>query len=168
MVREPDAAADVVQSAFEKVLRCCKQFEGTSRASTWIHRIVINEALQWLLSRKRRSPDRVDPLDWELATERRLSLDEHVAAEQDRRRLDSALHVLTDEDRELLIAAVVEGHTTKSLGGRFGLSAGGVKTRIFRARRKLARVLAEDATKADRGEGGDSSQSRVTAPDEVP
>ncbi len=66
LLRDSDAAADVVQSAFEKVLRYCEQFRGLARPSTWMHRSVVNEALMWLRRQTRRAPTRIDPVDWEL------------------------------------------------------------------------------------------------------
>lgn len=67
LLRNPDAAADVVQNAFEKVLRRCEQYRGHAQPSTWMHRIVVNEALMWLRREKRHVPGQIDPADWELA-----------------------------------------------------------------------------------------------------
>lgn len=47
-VWSPEAAADVVQNAFEKGLRDCEVFRGQARPSTWVHRIVVNEAFMGL------------------------------------------------------------------------------------------------------------------------
>jgi RNA polymerase sigma-70 factor (ECF subfamily) len=52
--RDPEVAGDVVQNACEKVLRHGSKFRGQSLVSTWIHRIVANEALMWLRSEGRR------------------------------------------------------------------------------------------------------------------
>ena len=60
VTRDPDAARDVVQNAFVKVLRHGDKFRGQARVSTWLHRIVTNEALMWRRSQSRR---REDPLD---------------------------------------------------------------------------------------------------------
>ncbi|MEX2206462.1 MAG: RNA polymerase sigma factor, partial [Myxococcota bacterium] len=59
-------AADVVQSAFEKVLRHCDQFRGGSRVSTWMHRIVVNEALSWLRQTRSRETRSIEASDWRL------------------------------------------------------------------------------------------------------
>ena len=149
MVREPDAAADVVQNAFEKVLRCCRQFEGTSRPSTWVFRIVVNESLQWLRSASRRTGRHMDSAALDFVASPVRAPDDDAAARQERRRLHAALGRLNPEDRELL-GAVVEGKTLKSLTERFGLSLAGVKTRAFRARRRLARELAGDEAPTSR------------------
>ena len=99
MVREPDAAADVVQNAFEKVIRCCRQFEGTARPSTWVFRIVINESLQWLRSGKRRTGRHVDSCALESLASAAALPDEQAAVEQERSRVTAALRRLSDGDR---------------------------------------------------------------------
>ena len=149
MVREPEAAADVVQNSFEKVLRCCRQFEDTSCPSTWVFRIVVNESLQWLRGAGRRTKRHVDPAALDFIASSLPAPDDDAAARQERGRVHAALARLDQEDRELL-GAVVEGKTLKSLTKRFGLSLAGVKTRAFRARRKLARELAGDETSRNR------------------
>ncbi|MCG8588602.1 MAG: RNA polymerase sigma factor, partial [Proteobacteria bacterium] len=53
-----DDAEDVVQSGYEKAVRNYHQFHGRSRFSTWLHRIVVNEALMWLRSEGRRNRHR--------------------------------------------------------------------------------------------------------------
>ncbi len=141
MVHDPDAAADVVQNAFEKALRHCKQFQGTARPSTWMHRIVVNEALQWLRSRSRRTPARIQASDWELVFCRPETPDDGAATLEQRGRIDRALASLDDADRALLIASVVEGRSFPSLQASFHASAATLKTRAFRARRKLALEL---------------------------
>ena len=66
----------------------------------------------------------------------------------------AALRRLSDDDRELL-TAFAEGAPLKSLTGQFGLSLAGVKTRAFRARRKLAEALHLEAA----GEQRDRDES---------
>jgi RNA polymerase sigma-70 factor (ECF subfamily) len=60
VTKDPDAAQDVLQNAFEKVLRDGEKFRGQSRVSTWLYRIVTNEALMW---RRRQSRRRESPLE---------------------------------------------------------------------------------------------------------
>ena len=62
LLRDPDAAADVVQSAFEKVLRYCEQFRDGARPSTGMHRIVVNEAFMWLRRETWHAPPLLTPM----------------------------------------------------------------------------------------------------------
>ncbi len=141
VLHDPDAAADVVQSAFEKVLRYCEQFRGGARASTWMHRIVVNEAYMWLRREAHRAPARLHPDDWSLAFDRTVDPERAAAAHEEQARLERALERLTAEDRRLLTEAALQGRPYAALAQELGISRGGVKSRAFRARQRLARAL---------------------------
>jgi RNA polymerase sigma-70 factor (ECF subfamily) len=141
VLRDPDTAADVVQSAFEKVLRYCEQFRGGARASTWMHRIVVNEAYMWLRREAHRAPARLHPDDWSLAFDRSVDPERAAAAREEQARLERALARLTAEERSLLTESVLGGRPYAALAKELGISTGGVKSRAFRARQRLARVL---------------------------
>jgi RNA polymerase sigma factor (sigma-70 family) len=140
LLRDPEAASDVVQNAFEKVLRRCEQFRGTARPSTWMHRIV-NEALMWLRTEKRRAALRIDPEDWELYFARAGDPERDAAIREERARLGRALARLTAAEREILAASALEGRSYECVGREMGLSAGALKSRAFRARRRLGEKL---------------------------
>lgn len=141
LLRDPEAASDVVQNAFEKVLRRCEQFRGTARPSTWMHRIVVNEALMWLRTEKRRAALRIDPEDWELYFARAGDPERDAATREDRARLGRALARLTAAEREIVSASALEGRSYECVGREMGLSAGALKSRAFRARRRLGEKL---------------------------
>jgi RNA polymerase sigma-70 factor (ECF subfamily) len=143
LTRDPETARDVVQSAFEKVLRHGVRFEGNSRVSTWIHRIVTNEALMWLRSERRRRGFHHDPVDPEQvsvpdpAGEPGDRLDRHHA----QRRLHDAIESLPESDREIVRACSLAGLSYAEYGSRNGVHASAVKSRAFRARRRLRELL---------------------------
>ena len=56
-VRDPDEAMDVTQDAFLKAYRALANFRGESAFYTWIYRIAVNTAKNYLVSRGRRPPD---------------------------------------------------------------------------------------------------------------
>lgn len=141
LVRNPDAAADVVQNAFEKVLRYCDQFRGNARPSTWVHRIVVNEALMWLRSQTRRARARIDSDDWKLVFSRGKDPEESVFAREEQDRLEQALARLPAEERTLLRASALEERAYDVLARELGVSPGAVKSRAFRARKRLAAEL---------------------------
>jgi RNA polymerase sigma-70 factor, ECF subfamily len=141
LVRNPDAATNVVQNAFEKVLRYCEQFRGVARPSTWMHRVVVNEAFMWLRREKRSAPTRIHPEDWELVFPPTGNPEQAVATRQDQARIERALARLPEPDRRLLTASALEGRPYEALGRELGSSTGAVKSRAFRARRRLAAEL---------------------------
>jgi RNA polymerase sigma-70 factor (ECF subfamily) len=149
ITRDAAAADDVVQSAFEKALRHSTSFRGEARPSTWLHRIVVNEALMWHRSESRRrtqlarsaatqSDDEThapSPLDALLASERR----EEVLR---------ALERLRPDDADLLAhwAASDRGYT--SWAAERGMRPTAVKTRAFRARRALREAMGAERSGA--------------------
>jgi RNA polymerase sigma-70 factor (ECF subfamily) len=143
VTRDPDAARDVVQNAFVKVLRHGDKFRGQARVSTWLHRIVTNEALMWRRSQSRR---REDPLDDHgeradgLASASRSPAD-LAEWRQQVERLREGLAALPREEREVLHGCALEGQTYSEYGRRHGLHPAAVKSRAFRARRRLAVAL---------------------------
>ena len=54
ILRDDSAAEDVVQEAFNKAFQNLDRFEGRSTLKTWLHRIVVNQALMALRSQRRR------------------------------------------------------------------------------------------------------------------
>jgi RNA polymerase sigma-70 factor (ECF subfamily) len=142
LVRDPDAAEDVVQNAFEKVLRHCERFRGNAQPSTWMHRIVVNEAFLWLRRETRRAPTHIEPGDWERMCSRAEDPEQAFAAREDRDRLEQALARLAERDRGVLTESVLEGRAYAALAREHGLSTGAIKSRAFRARRRLAMELA--------------------------
>lgn len=149
LTRNPDAAADVLQSAFEKVLRHCKRFRARARASTWIHRIVVNEALMWLRQEHRKAPEKIHPEDWSLVFGRPGDPAEQAAAREERARLERAFRELPASERTILREAAIRQRPYAEVGRMLGRSPGAVKARVFRARRRIAREWSREAAPLD-------------------
>jgi RNA polymerase sigma-70 factor (ECF subfamily) len=143
--RDPDAARDVVQNAFEKVLRHGEKFRGHSRASTWIHRIVANEALMWLRSQRRRREVRPEGgrHDFPFLVDPAPTPAEALERDQQIDRLRSRLRELPREERDVVRCCAFDGQSYAEYGDRTGLHPAAVKSRAFRARRRLATLLQE-------------------------
>jgi RNA polymerase sigma-70 factor (ECF subfamily) len=62
LLRNDDDARDCVQEAFLQAFRALPRFEGHSRLSTWLHRIVVNAALMKMRSRRARPEEPIEPL----------------------------------------------------------------------------------------------------------
>jgi len=144
-VRDPDVAGDVVQGAFEKALRHRRQFRGQARVSTWVHRIVVNEALMWLRAERRRlrragSLDEAPP---EALTDPAPDAAAGLARRQAARRLREGLAGLGADERDVLECCVLEGRSYAEYGAERGLHPAAAKSRAFRARRRLRALLRE-------------------------
>jgi len=145
VTKDPDAAQDVLQNAFEKVLRHGEKFRGQARVSTWLHRIVTNEALMWRRkqSRRRESPledrDEAPPTD----TADPPGPAEIAEWRQQVERLRDALIRLPLAEQEVLHRCVLEDRSYAEFSKRTGVHPAALKSRAFRARRRLAEILRE-------------------------
>jgi RNA polymerase sigma-70 factor, ECF subfamily len=147
ILRNREDAEDAVQQAFKHAFVHLNSFQGDSRFSTWITRIVINEALQLL--RKRRPGHTSLEASTPDGTIKPLEI-EDVAATPEERYTDKELReVLREAVGELrpIFRKVVQLYEIGELSSaktarKLGLSNGTVKARAFRARRVLRQKLA--------------------------
>ena len=141
IVRSSDAAEDVVQNAFEKAVHKLSTFDGRSLLSTWLHRIVVNEALMWLRSETRRrrrfalasetgaEPERHPDPDGDPS--RPLFAHEQIA------RLRAGLASLPPAERDVLEQCALAGESYDAYASRAGIGSAAAKSRAFRARQRL-------------------------------
>ena len=145
VVRRPEVAEDVVQSAYEKALRGLAGFDGRARLSTWLHRIVVNEGLMWLRTEGRRRKrfaseheSGIDPdahRDPDADPSRRLFETERLAL------LRTGLAALPAAERDVLERCALEGWSYDAYARRRGIGAAAAKSRAFRARRRLRDLI---------------------------
>jgi RNA polymerase sigma-70 factor (ECF subfamily) len=148
ITRDSDAAADVVQRTFLKVVLNARGFEGRSALRTWVWRIASNEALQWL---RERSRDRRQLDALALAAASGLpstsaanpSPLEELQRRRDHERIARALAKLSERDRELLeFFTTAERGAIDRLSAEIGVCARTIRTRLHRARQRLRQALA--------------------------
>jgi RNA polymerase sigma-70 factor (ECF subfamily) len=141
-----DLAEDLVAETFARVIAGVDRFAGRSSYSTWIFRIAMNVAAQWIRTdAARRAPTTdAEPAAAGGPTDR--------ADADDRRRLvDDALRALSPEHRMVLALVVVDGLGQSDVAELLGVPEGTVWSRYARARVALAReferrgLSAEDA-----------------------
>jgi len=146
-----DAAEDIVQNALVKALRGHARFRGQARLSTWLHRIVVNESLMWLRSqgRRLRRHGELDEAAEADPVEPSLGPAETLAARRRRERVWAGLRALSEDEREVLVHCALRERSYEAFGAERGLGAAAVKSRAFRARRRLREVLATAAGEPD-------------------
>jgi len=140
ITRNAAAADDVVQSALEKALRHGNTFRGDAKPSTWVHRIVVNEALAWRRSEERRARLALAAAHAE-PRPCPQPLDELLLRERRERAL-RGLAALRPDDRELLARFALDG-SYAGWARAAGLKSSAAKTRAFRARCAM-RAAAEE------------------------
>lgn len=128
-------AEDATQEVFLKVYRTIGSFDGRAKFSTWLYRVTRNVCLDMVRSGKR-TPRPVDPVTLEPLSIADFSDDVLFSSA-----LETALRALAPEEREALGAIGLFGLSYAEAGDVLGVPEGTVKSRVFRARRSLARIL---------------------------
>ncbi len=143
--RDPEHARDIVQSAFEKALRHAARFRGDSRVSTWMYRIVTNEALMWIRSQRRRSALHVEGCDHsaERWADPRPNAADLLERSQQHARLQREVERLPEAERDVLERCALAGLSYAEYAQGSGSHPAAIKSRAHRARRRLGRLLAE-------------------------
>ncbi|MGH7653095.1 MAG: RNA polymerase sigma factor [Gemmatimonadaceae bacterium] len=136
LVGDPDQAADVAQEVWIQIFRALPGYRGDSQFSTWAHRIAVNRTLNALRSLRRISAVEVE-------IEEDSSMVEH---DGDRSMLaqtiDEAVQKLSPGARHVFVLHDVEGYTHEEIATELGITSGGSKSQLFKARAKLRRLLA--------------------------
>ncbi len=130
---------DLLQETYLMVFRSIQRFEGRSSPSTWCCAIAVHVAYNHLRSaRRRRVEPEVDVVD--------PSPDAAHLAEQREavRRLYRALDQLDPDQHVAFSLAVIDGQPVAAVAELLDVSAGAVKTRVWRARKELARLARKD------------------------
>ncbi|MBY0582880.1 MAG: RNA polymerase sigma factor [Sphingomonas sp.] len=159
VLRDSAEAEDAVQGGYLKAIAAIDSFEGRSKLSTWLTRIVINEALTQRRSARRRATRIADvdtggteqgnPDEGRLPPD--LSTPEHhVANVQLQKALKQALDRLPDIYRIVFVLREIEGMTVDETAAALDVLPATIKTRFFRARHMLRAQLASfDRTDLD-------------------
>ena len=156
MTRSEDDALDLSQEAWIKAWQRLEQFQGDSSFATWITRITINLCLDHLRKRKRERAESVEEMDEEFGgVERQMPVVRSnptagLERQELRRRIDEVMGKLTYEHRTVLILHEFEEMEYKRIAKVMNCSIGTVMSRLFYARRRLARLLDEMRNPAER------------------
>jgi RNA polymerase sigma-70 factor (ECF subfamily) len=142
LLRDEDEAREAVQDACVLALRGSAGFAHRARASTWLHRIVVNVALLRLRARRRRGASA--GLGAEVSTALRTvdSAEEVVARAQLRQLVRRAVAALPERYRTVLVLRDLRDRGTAETAGALGLTTNAAKIRLHRARQALRGTLA--------------------------
>lgn len=146
-VRSHADALDVTQEAFLKAYRALPNFRGDSAFYTWLYRIAVNTAKNYLAMQSRRSGEleqdiaeieQIDTSDAlrDKATPERLLLRDEIQAT-----VISVIENLPDELRIAIMLREVDGMSYEEIAGVMECPIGTVRSRIFRAREAVDKQL---------------------------
>ena len=149
MVGDPDDAADMTQETFIKAYRALSGFRGDSKFSSWLYRIASNVCLDFLRSRSRHpqvslsTVDEDDRATFELP-DMRQNPEEQLMKKLGMEAVRRGLEQLPEQQRQILVLRELGGLSYAELARILGLEEGTVKSRIFRARKRLCALLLRD------------------------
>lgn len=146
-VRDPSDALDVAQEAFLKAYRAIPKFRGESAFYTWLYRIAINTAKNYLVMMSRRLAEiEFEAVDGEAselesilkdpATPENLLLTEEI-----RKTIVEAIDALPEDLRTAINLREVEGLSYEEIAQVMSCPIGTVRSRIFRAREAIDKRL---------------------------
>ena len=148
-------AEDMAQEAFVKAYTSLPGFRGDSKFSVWLYRIVSNVCLDFLRRQNRRPASSLSQED-EDGEESQMDIpDESQSPEQLLERsltqeaVQRGLQSLSEEQRQILLLREIQGLSYEEIAETLDLEAGTVKSRIFRARKKLCAFLIADGNIPD-------------------
>jgi RNA polymerase sigma factor RpoE len=147
-VRDPAEVEDVSQEAFIKAYRALPSFRGDSAFYTWLYRIGINTAKNYLVSQGRRAPtttefDTDEAETFEDATQLRdINTPESLLlTKQIGETINGAMDALPEELRAAIVLREIDGMSYEEIAVIMDCPIGTVRSRIFRAREAVAAKL---------------------------
>lgn len=136
-------AADIAQRAFLNAFRKIGEFKGDAAFATWLYRIAFNEAVSYRRERRRpavsleASDDGVRPAE----PAERIDPSARLETEETQRKVQQALDLLPDEDRQIVLLRDLQGHSYDEIAEILGIPKGTVRSRLHRARLELRERL---------------------------
>lgn len=146
-VRDQSEALDVAQESFIKAYRALGNFRGESAFYTWLYRIAINTAKNYLVSQGRRPPDTDvdvdDAMQFEAEPGLRESDSPELLAQRDEieRVIFETIEGLPDDLRTAITLRELEGLSYEDIALAMACPIGTVRSRIFRAREAIDKRL---------------------------
>jgi RNA polymerase sigma-70 factor (ECF subfamily) len=150
MTSSKEDAEDLLQEVFIKAHAFLPKFKGQSSFYTWVYRIAVNRAINFVKKRKKRQGLSLDDLD--LGIERDPALvemsssetpDRNIHLKELQEKLNTALQELSEKHRTVVIMHDIQGMPHHEIADVIGCSPGTVRSRLFYARRELQSILSE-------------------------
>ena len=155
MTGNAEDAADMTQETFIKAYNSLSSFRGDSKFSVWLYRIATNVCLDFLRSRSRKptvslsvEDDDGEEVELDIADESQSPerlLERGLTRDAVRR----GLNALSPEYRQILLLREIQGLSYEEIADVLTLEVGTVKSRIFRARKRLCAFLLADGNIPD-------------------
>ncbi len=139
-VRDPSETLDVTQEAFIKAYRALPNFRGDSAFYTWLYRIAINTAKNYLVAQGRRPPgtdvdaETAEQLDVGTRLKEHATPEHHLLTDELAETVKKAMDDLPEDLRTAITLRELEGLSYEEIARAMDCPVGTVRSRIFRAR----------------------------------
>jgi len=148
LIRDPAEVEDVAQETFIKAYRALPSFRGDSAFYTWLYRIGVNTAKNYLVAQGRRAPtttgfnsEEAETFDdgeqlRDINTPERLMMTRQIGDT-----VETAMQALPEELKTAIVLREIEGLSYEEIASIMDCPIGTVRSRIFRAREAIAERL---------------------------
>ncbi len=147
-IRDTDEVKDVVQEAFIKAYRALPKFRGDSQFYTWLYRIAVNTAKNYLVARSRRPPSSdvdLDDAEYYHSSDRLKDFgtpENQLFRDELERVINQAINELPEDLRTAVTLREYEGLSYEDIASVMNCPVGTIRSRIFRGRESIdVRVL---------------------------
>ena len=137
VLRNQADAEDVAQVAFAKAHRVFHQLRDRDRFRAWLVRMTWRMALDHLRNGKRRMIRDMSAVSYALTP----TVEEDAIVDEQRTQLWRAVDALPEKLRLVIVLSAMEGHSVKDVAALTGVAEGTVKSRLFKARKRLQETL---------------------------
>ena len=155
MTGSEEDAFDLSQEAFLKAFNNLDKFRGDSKFSVWLYRLTSNICIDFIRKKRRRQETSLSMEDEDGAEDELQLPDERFSPETElerkelRRAVDDGLRQLPADYRNILVLRELNGLSYDEIAQALEMEVGTVKSRIFRARKKLCAILLRHGNIAD-------------------
>lgn len=146
-VKHSGDVADVTQEAFIKAYRALPNFRGDSAFYTWLYRIAVNSAKNYLVSQGRKPPasdvdaQEADFYEGSDALKEQATPESNLLSEEISQVLFSVIDKLPSDLRMAITLREIEGLSYEDIASVMECPVGTVRSRIFRAREAIDKVI---------------------------
>lgn len=146
-VKQPGDVADVAQEAFIKAYRALPNFRGESAFYTWLYRIAVNTAKNYLVSKGRKPPGSdIDATEAEFLDDGHglkdiASPESQLLSDEIRATVLEAIESLPDDLKQAITLRELDGMGYEEIAVTMDCPIGTVRSRIFRAREAIDKKL---------------------------
>lgn len=142
-VRDPSEVQDLAQEAFIKAYRALPNFRGDSAFYTWLYRIAINTAKNFVVAQGRRPPNddieatEAEQYDGESALKDYASPERETLRDEIKETVFRAIEELPEDLKTAITLRELEGMSYEEIAEAMDCPIGTVRSRIFRAREAI-------------------------------